>query len=363
MTREVYLGGRGLACALGSNLDAGLQSLHRGAPSPGRIEAAPGNVWPYFAIPDTAHDQEGESDWYARAERIVRRCVDACGGHLDRDAPLYLASSSLNVGALEDGAPYLPDCQAFVEEVARWLDWRGEVIWVSTACTSAINALLSAQRRIRNGAIDSALVLGLELKNRFSVAGFGAMQLLDATSARPLAADRGGLVLGEAVAALEITARPGRWRVCGGANVIDGSDPAGASPDAVGTMLGTALRDAGLSAGDIDLVKLQAAGSPHNDAAEIDGLRKRLTTLPPLVSLKHYLGHTLGAAGAAEIALLTACLENDWWPRTMAMQEDAAIGATLAAAKPARVRYLAASILGFGGGHACAMLEDTGRGP
>jgi 3-oxoacyl-(acyl-carrier-protein) synthase len=46
-------------------------------------------------------------------------------------------------------------------------------------------ALLSAHRLIGAGEADSALVLGLELANRFSSAGFGALQLLDPAGAPP----------------------------------------------------------------------------------------------------------------------------------------------------------------------------------
>lgn len=358
MRRDVFLGGRGLACALGSDLATSLDTLRHGGIAPQAMEAAPGQCWPYFSIADSAANTE---DWYGRARRLVCRVVAECGagGSIDRHAPLYLASSSLNVGALENGAPYLADCQVFVEEVARWLDWQGEVLWVSTACTSALNALRSAQRRIRAGDIDSALILGLELKNRFSVAGFGGMQLLDARGVRPLAADRGGLVLGEAVAALQVTAEPQRWRVAGCANLVDGSDPAGASQRAVAAMLRQAMADAGLATAAIDLVKLQAAGSPHNDAVEIAGLREAFATLPPLTTLKQAIGHTLGAAAAAELVLLTALLEAGTWAPSIDAMPDPAIGATLSPEVPPRVRHVLATILGFGGGHAAAILEDT----
>jgi 3-oxoacyl-[acyl-carrier-protein] synthase-1 len=79
--------------------------------------------------------------------------------------------------------------------------------------------------------------------------------------------------------------------------------------------------------------------------------------LPALVSLKAAIGHTLGAAGAVEVALLTACLETGVWP-TFDYPQDAALNAPLAARAPRPARYVLASILGFGGGHAAAVLED-----
>lgn len=353
---DVYIAGRALASALGPDLRQALQSLPVTAPCATTLSLAPQVSVPYLAIPDAAHD------WLEHARHTLRQVVADCGSAPDPHTPLFIASSSLNIGAWENGTPYRADCQSFVEQMAAWIDWRGPVYWLSTACTSALNALLAARRLIRAGAADEALVLGVELRNRFSAAGFAGMQLLDPHSARPLAADRGGLVLGEAVAALHLTRRPARWRLRGGANLIDGRDPAGASVEAVARMTATALADAGLATNEIDLIKLQAAGSPHNDAVEIAGLRQTFAVLPPLVTVKPVLGHTLGAAGAAEVALLTACLEHGVWPPPLDCPPDHELAASLAAQAPGGCRHLLATILGFGGGHTAVVLEDTTGG-
>ncbi|GAB2885298.1 hypothetical protein GCM10027046_12150 [Uliginosibacterium flavum] len=350
---SVFLHACGLVSALGPNLPSALARLQNGGVEPNPLAVSPDTVWPCFTIADE------DTDWYARARRLTLQAVAECG-ELDRDAPLFLASCSLDVGAVEDGTPYLTDCQAFAETVVGWLDWRGPVFWISTACSSASNALLAAlnylQSSMQAGPARCALVLGMELRNRFTYAGFGAMQLLDTQRPRPLSADRAGLVLGEAVAALYLSTEPSRWRLCGGANVVDGSDPAGATSDAVQTMVKRALADAGLMASDIDLIKLQAAGSPGNDATELAGLRAAFGTLPALVSLKAEIGHTLGASGAAELALLMACLENKVWPAPRCAA-DPALGAELASEAPG-VCYLMSNILGFGGGHATVIVED-----
>ncbi|MBS1209262.1 MAG: beta-ketoacyl synthase [Proteobacteria bacterium] len=352
--QPAYLHGRGLVSALGPDLPAALACLKSDGVEPGRLKVGPATVWPYFAI---AND---DLDWYARTRRLTLQAVAECGV-VDRAAPLFLASCSLDVGAMEDGAPWPPDCQGFAETVAGWLDWHGPVYWISTACTSASNALLSAVSCLRAGEASAALVLGMEVRNRFTSAGFGAMQLLDSQRPRPLAADRAGLVLGEAVAALYLSTTPARWRVCGGANVVDGSDPAGATPQAVAAMYTAALADSGLRPDDIGLIKLQAAGSPGNDANELAGLHRAFASVPALTSLKAEIGHTLGASGAAELALLTACLEHGVWP-VPRNPADPDLDAALANEIPV-VPYLANTILGFGGGHATLVLEDCARSP
>ena len=67
------------------------------------------------------------------------------------------------------------------------------------------------------------------------------------------------------------------------------------------------------------------------------------------------MGHTMGASGVAEIALLTACLEQGAWPQYEAVA-DAELGVALAASAPDKVRHVLATILGFGGSHASVIL-------
>jgi 3-oxoacyl-[acyl-carrier-protein] synthase-1 len=77
-----------------------------------------------------------------------------------------------------------------------------------------------------------------------------------------------------------------------------------------------------------------------------------------LLSLKPLIGHTLGASGAAEIALLLAMLEQQQWP-DLAAETEPESGLQLAAERPLQIRHILACILGFGGSHSCIAIEDT----
>lgn len=353
-----YILGRGLACTLGVGVAACLDNLRQGHVHAQRIHKTPEFNWPYFSIPDTTLATRDLS-WHARARELVTRVVDECGADLDRSAPLFVASSSLSIGALENGAPFLRDQQSFIEEVASWLNWRGPVFGVASACTSSLNAMLSAKAMIESELVENALVIGLELGNQFTSAGFSGMQLLAADLPRPLDATRDGLVLGEAVAALSLGKQASRWRLLGGANCVNGENPVGADQRVVTQIIAQTLKECGLTAAQIDLVKLQAAGSPQNDAEEIAGLHQIFSSLPPLVTLKAALGHTLGASGAAELALLMACMESDVWPATNPQTIDPQLNARCCAALPKPPTRILANILGFGGGHSCVVIEDT----
>jgi 3-oxoacyl-[acyl-carrier-protein] synthase-1 len=350
--KPVYLAGRGLACALGMTVETSLTALSQGRDTavtcvlPGESASS----FPYRAMADA------QCDWNERARTLIQRVALEAGAEQARDGALFIATSSFDIGAMEQGAAAM-DYQAFADKLASWLQWRGPVYVLSTACTSSLNAMMAAHALLSCGEMDDALVLGVELRNQLTLGGFAALQLLSSDRCKPFGQDRDGLVLGEAVAALRFSTREASlWRMRGGANVVEGQQPTSASAPAVVSMYQRALANCGLTAEAIDLIKVQAAGSPGNDAIEAQGLRDMFQVIPPLVSLKTAIGHTMGASGAAEVALLTACLEQGVWP-TYADAVDESLGVQLATQAPASVRRFMASILGFGGGHATVVLE------
>jgi 3-oxoacyl-[acyl-carrier-protein] synthase-1 len=350
--KPVYLAGRGLACALGLDVQSSLAALRQGgvAASSYSLPGVLGGSFPYHAIPLP------RTDWNERARDLVRSVATEAGAQQIRSGALFIATSSFDIGAVEQGAAQM-DYAAFSSKIGGWLDWSGPVYVISTACTSSLNALIAAQALLNAGEAEDALVLGIELDNQLTLGGFASLQLLSTGSSKPFGAKRDGLVLGEAVSALRLSAHESApWRMLGGANVVDGSQPTGASVPAVVSMYQRALEASGLTADVIDLIKVQAAGSPGNDAVEAQGLRASFPKMPSLVSLKAALGHTMGASGAAELALLTACLEQGVWPK-YENDADPELGVALAASAPDRVRHVLATILGFGGSHASVILE------
>jgi 3-oxoacyl-[acyl-carrier-protein] synthase-1 len=348
---SVYIAGFGLASSMGGSLTDALQRLQQPPEAQARSIKGLDYSIPYFAIEHQA------ATWSERCAKLIRQ-VAIEAGCTDKTGTLYIATSSLNAGAMESGQANTPSLSAFLTEVASMLDWQGPVHLINTACTSSLNAMLAAKDAIQFEAIEEALIIGLELENQLTLAGFAGMQLLSNQRCKPFAGDRNGLVLGEAVAALRLSNQPSRWRITGGAQVIDSSQASGASIDAFQTMLTQTLANAHLNAQQIDLIKVQAAGSIANDAVEAYALCDYFTSVPPLLSLKPLVGHTLGASGAAEIALLLALLEHNQWPN-IELETNPALGVQLATARPQQSKHILACILGFGGSHTCVALEDT----
>lgn len=348
---SVYLAGRGLACALGLDVAESVAALSQGCNATAfcSLPGAQGMRFPYRAISCVS------SDWNERARSLVQQVAVEAGAQQARNGALFIATSSFDIGAVEQGAAGM-NYSSFAEKIATWLAWIGPVYVISTACTSSLNAMIAAHALLSAGDVEEALVLGVELDNRLTLGGFAALRLLSPSRSKPFSVQRDGLVLGEAVSALRLSTRePSRWKILGGATVVDGKQPTGASASAMVAMYQSALAQSGLAADAIDLIKVQAAGSPGNDAIEAQGLREAFQAVPPLVSLKAAIGHTMGASGAAEISLLTACLDQGVWP-TYTDTVDEALGVDLVAHRPDSVRHVMATILGFGGSHATVVL-------
>lgn len=359
MKRPVYLAGYGLLCARGDSPGAVGESLWAGECTPGRRRLGERDL-PYAALPFA------DDDWMARAERSIRQLA-AQLGQLAAETPLFIASSSFQIGHFEQlGPPFaLPVANAeFSRSIADWMGTSGPRYSFSNACISGFSAIDAARSLIAAGWLDDALIIGVELANNSTLAGFAAMELLSPTACRPFDRRRDGLMLGEAVAAVRLSATAGSWRIAGLRTGLDAYSTTGPDPDGgpiAKTLLAT-LQEANLGAAAIELIKLQAAGSPGTDLAEANALRQVFTgNMPPLLSLKPALGHTLGASGIAELAALLACLEAERIPATGNFAE----GDPEIVLLPSTDRYVARidrallNLIGFGGGLASMVIERT----
>ena len=357
--RPVHIVTSGLLCARGDSPAAVADALWAGECSAG-LRTLGERHFPYFALP------LDEPDWSVRAEQAVRK-VSAQLGPVDPATPLFIASSSFQIGLFEQrAAPFdMPVASAsFSRQIADWLALSGPRSSYSNACISGFSAIDAACTLISAGLIDDAIVVGIELANDSTLAGFAAMELLSRSLCRPFDARRDGLVLGEAVAAIKLSATPGPWKIAGLSTGLDAYSTTGPDPDGgpIADVMRDCLRAAGTPPVAIDLVKLQAAGSPGSDLAEANALRQVFTeTMPPLLSLKPALGHTLGASGIAELAALLASLDAGQIPATANYSErDGEIGlAPVTVRRQAVVRRALLNLVGFGGGLASLLVERT----
>jgi 3-oxoacyl-(acyl-carrier-protein) synthase len=168
------------------------------------------------------------------------------------------------------------------------------------------------------------------------------------------------MVLGEAVAGILLScekpdaAAASCWRLAGLDMRLDAHSQTGPHTDGVivAEAMESAMAQAGVRPAAIDLIKLQASGSPTADLAEARAIRRIFAAgPPPLLSLKPYFGHTLGASGAVELTALTACLARGKLPATPGFAQvdpQIALSPTRRSGDVA-VRHLLFNLSGFGG--------------
>jgi 3-oxoacyl-(acyl-carrier-protein) synthase len=256
------------------------------------------------------------------------------------------------------------------EMLARETQCQGPVLSVSTACSSGAAALKVALELIRSGTARRVLCLGVETLSRLTVYGFHFLQLLDPRGTRPLDRHRGGMSLGEAAAALLLTAGSqappqALAELRGGGLTCDAYHPIAPHPEGLGAAaaMEAALSDAGLTPSDVDYINLHGTGTEDNDASEAAAVHRVFGAHPPLLSsTKGLFGHTTAAAGTVEAAVGVLAIVHGLVPANTGLVEvDPRLDLTpVAQPRPQRVRVVLSNSFGFGGNNAALVLGNAG---
>lgn len=260
--------------------------------------------------------------------------------------------------------------------------FRGPNFATVSACASSANALIDAFNYIRLGMADAFVTGGSEAAiNVMGVGAFNAMHALStrnddpATASRPFDKDRDGFVMGEGGGALifedleHALARGAKIyaEVAGAGMSADAHHITAPHPEGLGALnaMHSALRDAGLTANDIDHVNTHGTSTPLGDIAE----SKALGTLFGEHSSKVYVnstksmtGHLLGAAGAIEAMASIFAVQNDIIPPTINhFTDDPEVEQSLTyvfnKAKHTTVNVALSNTFGFGGHNATLIFK------
>ncbi len=250
------------------------------------------------------------------------------------------------------------------QAVARLLGLGGIQSTHALACASAAAAIIEAVELVRSGSCPVALAIGCDALTRVTMAGFTSLQLIDPQGCRPLVAERAGMSLGEAAAALIIESPEHARRRGAGvvASLLGWGLSADAyhltSPDPAGTHLRRAitdcLADAGVSTRDIGYVNAHGTGTRDNDQCE-SAVLASLFGAVPTASSKRTFGHTMGAAAAVEaMACCLALRDGRLWASAGAAGGQPLAGIeVLTASRSAHPGVVCSTTLAFGGVNAC----------
>ncbi len=211
------------------------------------------------------------------------------------------------------------DCGAHTAFLGKEYGINGFTSTISTACSSSANAIMLGAQLVLTGKLDRVIVGGVDALSLFTLNGFNALFILDATPCRPLDASRKGLNLGEGAAYLVLESaalaegKKKYGKVVGWGNANDAFHQTANSPEGKGAYLAMqkALKQAQLLPEQIDYINMHGTGTENNDLTESRAVKALFEdVLPPLSSTKGFTGHTLGAAGAIEAVFSIMALQN-----------------------------------------------------
>ncbi len=210
--------------------------------------------------------------------------------------------------------------------VAQYLGLNGSIMAPAAACASALHALGTGYDLIRLGRQDVLLCGGAE---ELHPTVTGSFDILYATSSkyndrprstpRPFDKDRDGLVCGEGSGLLVLEDRERAVKrnarmyaeVTGFSTTANGQHVSQSNKESMVVCMRQALRDAGAQAGGIDYINAHATATIQGDQEEAEAIREVFGETVPVSSLKGYIGHTLGASGAIELAASLKMMEQD----------------------------------------------------
>lgn len=188
--------------------------------------------------------------------------------------------------------------------LARHLGIEGPAYTVSTACTSSAKAFASARNLLRHGFCDAVLVGGVDSLCRLTINGFSALESTTADLTNPLSRNRRGINIGEGAALFVLSREEAAVELLGIGETSDAYHLSAPHPEGIGAeaAMRAALADAGIDASDVDYLNLHATATVKNDEMESRAVARVFPAGVPVSGTKPLTGHTLGAAGATELA-------------------------------------------------------------
>lgn len=199
-----------------------------------------------------------------------------------------------------------------------------------SACATSNTAMIEAFNYVKWGKADMVITGGSEAAiTESAIGGFSSAKALSTrndspeTASRPFDVTRDGFVMGEGAGAIiveeyEHAIKRGATiygEIVGGGMAADAYHLTGTHPEGDGAVLGMneAMREAGITADQIDHINMHATSTSLGDNSELIAAKRVFGSRKSLAvsATKSMTGHLLGAAGAIEgIACIMALREN-----------------------------------------------------
>ncbi|MBN6066080.1 beta-ketoacyl synthase [Aggregatibacter actinomycetemcomitans] len=255
---------------------------------------------------------------YAYFDEEIDRTLQQAGWDKSelKNIPILLGSTAYVISDCEARLAHhlpLPDTHslAVIADHLR-ARYQTEVFSLATSCTSSAQAIGYAYKMLKSGRYEKALVIGFEMFNRLTFEHFQAMNLLSQDEQYTPLNQSTGIVLGEGIGCVALSAQPNSQLSCeivGVTTLTDNENLTNSSESALRELITACLQRADLAPAHIDGVKIHGVGGNSDDME-----RRVLQAIFPhaqWIAVKARTGHTLGASGALESALLFEQLKTD----------------------------------------------------
>lgn len=318
IVKNIYISHTNCVTPLGFDTESNIAALAEGRT--GISHCADNSLMPepfYAGVIDTpaldASFAAISGDNYTRLEKMLllalHPVLKQSGIVPDGRTALMLSTTKGNITALKTGenpadGVYL---QGLAQNVADFFGFITTPIVISNACVSGIMAVSVAKRLIQAGMYDNVFVVAGDEVSEFVLSGFSSFQAMSDKPCKPYSANRNGVTLGEAAAAVLITTNKenAKAKVAGDGSVNDANHISGPSRTGEGLVrsIESALKEAEIPADTIDYISAHGTATPFNDEMEAIAFNRTGLSEAPVNSLKGYYGHTLGASGLLETVI------------------------------------------------------------
>jgi 3-oxoacyl-[acyl-carrier-protein] synthase II len=252
---------------------------------------------------------------------------------------------------------------------------RGPNFALSTACATGNNCIGEAAEMIRRGQCVAALAGSSEAAlEEITIAGFNNMQAISRRNhepekaSRPFDMERDGFVVAEGAAvlmledldhALERGAKI-YAEILGYGHTSDAyhvTAPLETGEGAAMAML-MALKDAGITAQDIDYINAHGTSTPLNDRSETLAIKRAFGEQAyeiPISSTKSVTGHLMGSAGSVEAVFSIKAIQESFVPPTVNLDypdPDCDLNYTPNVGTAHNIHFAMSNSFGFGGHNA-----------
>ncbi|MCQ2284355.1 MAG: beta-ketoacyl synthase [Bacteroidales bacterium] len=331
MNDIIYKIGEGVVSPLGMTAGAVYEALCKGESRAQRYENTFGLPEPFFAslLDEDKLDSAFSALWdygtegYTKVEKAAivaaAQAINEANIAADREEVIFVLSTTKgNVDLLENN-PYEPERPYLwrtAQLITEYFDNPNTPIVVSNACISGCAAQIAAINQLRYGGYKYAVVIGAEALSKFVISGFQSFKALSPERCKPFDANRRGLNLGEAAAAIVYTIGTdeeldaGTLIVQGAAINNDANHISGPSRTGEGLLRSITKANEGFDTSRLAFINAHGTATLYNDDMESIAISRAGLQDVPVNSLKGYFGHTLGAAGILETILSAHALNH-----------------------------------------------------